>query len=68
MAEEPWRRFRRGYRSSAPTGPEATGFWQLVATLLGARIFLDRAPARCDDSLALLRRLLAGDHPSDESR
>lgn len=65
MPERTWTRFRRGYLSSAPAEPGATGFWRIVATLSGARLFLQRSRARHDESLALLRQLLAGEHVSE---
>jgi Ser/Thr protein kinase RdoA (MazF antagonist) len=60
MSAGAWTRFVRGYRASAPGEPAATGFWRLVAALVGARVFLERAPERLDASLALLRRFVAG--------
>jgi thiamine kinase-like enzyme len=60
-------RFRSGYRSSAPSAPQATGFWRIVAALVGARVLLQRGPERIEPSLALLRRLAAGEGLSDPS-
>lgn len=61
MPDATWVRFRRGYVSSARTEPESIGFWQIIATLIGARIFLNRSPARLDASLAQLRRFIDGE-------
>jgi Ser/Thr protein kinase RdoA (MazF antagonist) len=60
MSEQGWARFVDGYRSSAPADPGAIGFWRIAATLVGARVFLERIPERLDASLALLRRFAAG--------
>lgn len=53
--------FRRGYRAAAPGTVDAVGFWRIVAALVGARVFLERIPARLDASIALLRRFVAGE-------
>ncbi len=67
MSDAAWMRFRRGYRSSAPAEPEAIGFWRIVAALVGARVFLERIPARLEASLALLRRFTEGKSLADSS-
>lgn len=67
MTAGTWRRFDRAYRSSAPAAPAATEFWRLIATLLGARVFLNRSPARLDASLALLRRLSGSDEVAEQT-
>ncbi|MGH7898278.1 MAG: phosphotransferase family protein [Candidatus Binatia bacterium] len=64
MPAATWQRFRRGYRSVA-SDPGASGFWRIVATLVGARLFLRLDPPRHEASLALLRRFLAGEQLSD---
>ncbi len=58
MSDLVWREFLRGYRSAGTSEPDATGFWRLVATVLGARVFLQRRPERLDDTIRLLRSLL----------
>jgi Ser/Thr protein kinase RdoA (MazF antagonist) len=60
MPPDVWARFVRGYRSTAPEDPGATGFWRLVAALVGARVFFERMPERLDASVALLRRMADG--------
>jgi thiamine kinase-like enzyme len=65
MSKDTWVRFRRGYVSAAAAAPEATGFWRIVAVLMGARIFLKLSPARLQASLSLLQQFLAGEHLSD---
>src|SRR5581483_8901261 len=60
MSRAAWTRFIAGYRACAPADPGATGFWRIVAALVGARVFLQRIPERLDASLELLRRLAAG--------
>ena len=62
MSAAAWAGFVRGYRSSSSpsSDPEATGFWRMVAALVGGRVFLERAPERLDATLALLRRFVAG--------
>jgi aminoglycoside phosphotransferase (APT) family kinase protein len=65
MADSARTAFRSGYDSSAPQQPQAMGFWRIVACALGARIFLERDPARRTASLAQLRRLAAGEFLDD---
>jgi hypothetical protein len=65
MPEATWGRFLRGYRSSAPSEPEATGFWKIAAALTGTRVFLQRIPERVDASVALLRRFAEGESLAD---
>jgi Ser/Thr protein kinase RdoA (MazF antagonist) len=60
MSEVTWGRFLSGYRSSAPSEPEATGFWKISAALTGTRVYVQRMPQRVDDSVALLRRFAEG--------
>ncbi|MBY0276743.1 phosphotransferase [Candidatus Binatia bacterium] len=60
MSAGAWVRFLGGYRSTAPEVPEAIAFWKIAATLVGARVFLERMPERLDAALALLRRFVAG--------
>ncbi|MEO8605094.1 MAG: phosphotransferase [bacterium] len=60
MSQTAWAQFFSGYRSAAPVDPEAIGFWRIVAALVGARVFLQRAPERLDGTVALLRRFVAG--------
>jgi len=67
MPEGAWTCFFRGYRSSAPSEPEPTGFWRIAAALTGTRVFLQRSPERLDASLALLRRFAEGKGLSDPS-
>jgi Ser/Thr protein kinase RdoA (MazF antagonist) len=67
MSEGAWSCFFRGYRSSAPSDPEPTGFWRIAAALTGTRVFLQRSPERLDASLALLRRFAEGRSLSDPS-
>ena len=65
MPDAAWVRFRTGYESSAPAPPDALGFWRIIATLVGARVFQHRSPVQFDASLALLRRFVAGQYLSD---
>jgi aminoglycoside phosphotransferase (APT) family kinase protein len=65
MSDPTWQSFVHGYRSAAPSAPCDVGFWRIVAALIGARVFLQRIPARLPASLALLRRLAAGDDLAD---
>jgi len=66
MPGSTWTRFRRGYLSSAPGEPGATGFWRIVAALVGARVFFQRdSPARLEASLALLRCFAKGESLSE---
>jgi aminoglycoside phosphotransferase (APT) family kinase protein len=65
MPQDAWTCFFRGYRSAAPAGLEPTGYWRIVATLTGARVFLQRSPVRLDAALALLRRFAEGEGLSD---
>lgn len=58
-------RFRRGYRSSAPAAVGSTGFWKILAVLMGARVRFQQIPARLGPSLALLRRFSEGKDLSD---
>lgn len=67
MSAAAWGRFRRGYRSSAAAEVEAIGFWKILAALMGARVRFQRAPARLDAALALLRRFIEGEGLSDPS-
>jgi aminoglycoside phosphotransferase (APT) family kinase protein len=60
MSDSAWLRFLNAYRASSHAEPEATGFWRIVAALVGARVFFERAPERLDATLALLRRFVAG--------
>lgn len=61
MARDARAAFRRGYRSTGPGDAGAEGFWRIVAVLVGARVFFQRMPERLESSVAVLRRLLAGE-------
>jgi thiamine kinase-like enzyme len=65
MARATWRRFLHGYRSAAPSEPEAIGFWKISAALTGTRVSFQLMPERFEGSLALLRRFAAGDGLAD---
>lgn len=56
MSEDAWARFRHGHSSVAPE-PEALGFWTVVATLFGARVFLQADPRRLEPLVVALRTL-----------
>ena len=61
MSRSAWRGFCDGYRSAGTPEPGADAFWRYVAALVGARVYLQRGSPQLAASLALLRRLLAGD-------
>jgi Ser/Thr protein kinase RdoA (MazF antagonist) len=54
--------FDRGYRSVGAAPSEAAGYWRIVATLVGGRVFLTRSRVRLDEALRLLRRYADGDY------
>lgn len=47
--------FLEGYRSSAGSLPHAMNFWNIVAVLLGSRVYMRCAPERVAPAVALLR-------------
>jgi Ser/Thr protein kinase RdoA (MazF antagonist) len=61
MSDDARTAFDRGYRSVAPCPVEAVGYWRIVATLVGGRVFLTRSRVRLDEALQLLRRYADGD-------
>ncbi len=68
IAAAGWNRFYKGYLSAAPRAPGATGFWRIVAALVGARVLLQRDVQRLPSSLALLQRLSRGECLTEEAR
>ena len=68
IAAAGWSRFHEGYLSAAPGAPGPTGFWRIVAALVGARVLLQRKSPRLPASLALLQRLSRGQCLSEERR
>jgi Ser/Thr protein kinase RdoA (MazF antagonist) len=53
--------FHLGYQSAGPPAPDATGYWRIVATLVGGRVFLTRSRVRLEETIRLLRRFVDGD-------
>jgi hypothetical protein len=53
--------FLLGYQSAGPPRPTAIGYWSIVATLVGGRVFLTRSRVRLDETMCLLRKLVDGD-------
>jgi len=60
MSDDAWQRFLSGYRTAAPAEPRALAFWQIVATLVGARVRLQRDPARLLATLDRVRGFISG--------
>ena len=61
MSPAAWRRFHDGYRSARASEPGAGAFWRYAAALVGARVYLQRGSPQLAPTIALLRRLLAGE-------
>jgi hypothetical protein len=53
--------FDLGYQSAGPPPLAATGYWRIVATLVGGRVFLTRSRVRLEETVRLLRRFVDGD-------
>ena len=61
MRDDAWTAFHRGYQTTGPCAPEATAYWRVVATLVGARVFLTRSRVRLEETIRLLRRFADGE-------